>query len=39
MKLKIGPTGCPETSVQNNHSMLRNTPKNSTDRIYIAAEA
>jgi len=36
--MKMGPIGCPETSVQNYHSTLRKTQK-SADLIYIAAEA
>ena len=36
--LKMGPIGCPETSVINNHSSLRNILEE-RDLRYIAAEA
>jgi len=35
--LKIGTVGCPETSVWNYHTMLRNIPEKRL--IYIAVEA
>jgi hypothetical protein len=38
LPMKMGPIGCPETSVQNYHPTLRKTQK-SADLIYIAAEA
>ena len=36
--LKMGPIGCPETSVRNCHYMMSNLQK-SADLIYFAAEA
>jgi hypothetical protein len=37
--LKMGPIGCPETSVQKYNSTLRNIPEEHRSHLHIAAEA
>jgi hypothetical protein len=35
LPLKVGSTGCPETSVWNYHTMRRNIPRERTSHLYL----